>query len=483
MIVKDRSAGRYSYMVGPVLIILVSVFAAGCSGYVAPAATDPGPDPTPLPATRTPEPSPTSDPTTPPLTLTPTVTPTQSGDRLVPSGSVTPPPDDFQPQAPDPPDVGSEGHSDWVREYVSLVTDMLNSGRTPQDVLYTLMDWSAPNAEDAENTAAWFEATDLDGDSISEYVFSLPVPERGCSELGCPSYVVLFVFEEDLFKPVYVVQGNPPHAIQMQQPRLLRVEDLNADGLLEVLLRQRYCGAHTCTTSLTVGRWDGQVWRDLAADSIHQSYTELTIEDRDTDGVMEFVMHGGTYGSVGAGLQRPHTLVFDWMNGAYRLVEDIPDPSDHPYYLMLDANVALENGNWDRALNLAEQALEDPDFSDTMFPVKDVDRRRIITYAAVEAMLVHARRDDVAAMEAVLNRARKYAFYQPNPYSEAAERLLSAYQDTRDPVAACVAMEKVISAQPEGAVFFQEYGYNTERMTVDQVCPMNQPVEAESPQL
>ena len=479
--VKDINMGRYHSLLIAVWVVLVLTVAAGCSAFLPP--TDSGTDPTPLPATRTPEPSLTLLPTTPPVTLTPTVTPTQPGNGLVPSGPINSPPDGFQPTPPSPPDVGSAGHKDWVRDYVALVTDLLNSGRTPQDVLHTLIDWSTPRAGEEERSAGWFEATDLDGDRTAEYVFSLPVPERGCSDLGCPGYVVLFVYEEDLFKPAYVIRGNPPHAIQMQQPRLLQVEDLNADGLLEVLLRQRYCGAHTCTTELTIGRWDGSVWRDLAADPINQSYTDLSIEDRDGDGVLEFVMHGGTYGSVGAGLQRPHTLVFDWVNGSYRQVEDIPDPSDHPYYLMLDANTALENENWVRALNLAEQALAEPDFSDTMYPVEDVDRRRIVSYAAVEAMLVYAHREDVGAMQNVLDQARGYAFYQPNPYSEAAERLLSVYRDTRDIAAACVAMEEVITDQPEEAVFFQEYGYNTERLTADQICPLNQPAEGESPQL
>jgi hypothetical protein len=425
----------------------------------------------------------TAPPASPAPSLTPTAVPTQPGQELLPAGPITPPPTDFQPQPPAPPDPGAEGHAEWVRGYVSLVTDLLNSGRTPQEVLSILNEWSSPNGGDESETAGWFEVTDLDGDQVGETLFSLPVPGRGCAPVGCPAYLVLFEVEDDLFRPRYLFQGNPPHAVQMEQPRLLRVEDLNADGLLEALLQQRYCGAHTCTTQLTVGRWDGRAWTDLAADPISQSYTELTVDDRDGDGAQELVMHGGTYGSAGAGLQRPHTLVFDWVDGAYRLVEDIPDPSDHPYYLMMDANTALQNGHWDRALELAERALDNPDFSDTMFPVEEADRRRILTYAAVEAMLVQAQRGDLQAMEAALDRVRKFAFYQPNPYSEAAERLLAVYRDTGDVEAACAAVEEVITAQAGEAVFFQQYGYNTERLTVDQVCPLDQPTAGESPQL
>ena len=484
MVFKPKSTGRpFTYLVG--LLVLLLTAAAGCSALTGPLDTGTGPTPTASAAPPTPtlEPMDTAPPASPAPSPTPTAVPTQPGQELLPAGPITPPPTDFQPQPPSPPDPGAEGHAEWVRGYVSLVTDLLNSGRTPQEVLSILNEWSSPNGGDESETAGWFEVTDLDGDQVGETLFSLPVPGRGCAPVGCPAYLVLFEVEDDLFRPRYLFQGNPPHAVQMEQPRLLQVEDLNADGLLEALLQQRYCGAHTCTTQLTVGCWDGRAWTDLAADPISQSYTELTVDDRDGDEAQELVMHGGTYGSAGAGLQRPHTLVFDWVDGAYRLVEDIPDPSDHPYYLMMDANTALQNGHWDRALDLAERALDNPDFSDTMFPVEEVDRRRILTYAAVEAMLVQAQRGELQAMEAALDRVRKFAFYQPNPYSEAAERLLAVYRDTGDVEAACTAVEEVITAQAGEAVFFQQYGYNTERLTADQVCPLDQPTEGESPEL
>ena len=487
MVFKPNTAGRsFSYLLG-LLVFLLLAGAAGCTALPAPPAAEPGTDPASAPTS--PPPSPTHQPTepapsaSPAPSLTPTAAPTQPGQELLPAGPVTPPPADFQPQPPEPPEIGSADYPEWVRGYVSLVTDLLNSGRTPQEVLYTLIEWSNPNGGSEAETSGWFEVADLDGDRVGETLFSLPVPGRGCAPVGCPAYLVLFEVQDDLFQPRAVIPGNPPHAVQMEDPRLVRVEDLNGDGLREVLLQQRYCGAHTCTTQLTVGRWDGRAWTDLAADPISQSSTEWTVEDRDGDGALELVMRGGTYGSVGAGLQRPHTLVFDWVDGAYRQVEDIPDPSDHPYYLMIDANTALKNGHWDRALDLAERALDNPDFSDTMFPVEDVDRRRILTYAAVEVMLVQARRDDLPAMEAALDRVRELPFYEPNPYSEAAERLLTVYRGTQDLTAACAAVEEVITAQPGEAVFFQQYGYNTERLTADQVCPLDQPAEAESPQL
>lgn len=485
MLRGKKSINQYKFtffcVIGGVILFIL----AGCGPFLSPTATEPVRRSTSLPTTQTQGPSQPPSASVPPATLTPTVMPSQPRDKLVPTGPIAPPLGDFLPSPPPPPDVGSESHAPWVEDYLTQVTKMLNSGRKPAEVLGTLRDWSPVDAgnEGKMEPAAWFESSDLDGDGEEEWLFSLPVPGRGCAPVACPAYLVIFEKEDDLVHPRYVVRGNPPREIQMQHPQLVRAEDLNADGLREILITQRWCGAHTCTTGLTVGRWDGRVWRDLAEDPISQAYTELTIKDRDGDSALEFIMHGGIYGSVGAGLQRQHTLVFDWLEGAYRLVEDIPDPSSHPYYLMLDANRALAKGNWERALSLAEKALMNPNFQDTNFPVEDVDRRRIISYAAVEAMLVYAHKDDVSAMEETLNQARGYVFFEPNLYSEGAERLLDVYRDTRDVMAACAAVEEVLSGQPEKAVFFQRYGYNTERMTVDQVCPLNPAAGGESPQL
>jgi hypothetical protein len=366
---------------------------------------------------------------------------------------------------------------------------MLNSGKSVEEVLDTLMAWSMPPEDEQVGeselaTFVWAEAEDLDGDGSDEWLMSLPVPERGCAVTWCPMYGVVFEYlpDQELFRPGHVIRGAPVE-IQMQHPHLRRVDDVNADGKMEILIQQRWCGAHTCFTGLTVGHWDGAAWHDLAERPISQAYTDLTVEDHDGDGALEFTMHGGMFGSVGAGLQRPYTMVFDWVDGAYRLVEETPAPSDHPYYLMLDANTALAEGHWDRALELATQAVENPDFEDSMAPVEEVDKRRIVSYAAVEAMLVHAHRGDVAQMEAVLAQAQGHDFAAPNVYTEAAEQLIEIYRETGDTAEACSAMEDVVAQQPEEAIFFQWYGYNTARITVDQICPLDESTEGESPQL
>ena len=261
------------------------------------------------------------------------------------------------------------------------------------------------------------------------------------------------------------------------------VDDINADGHLEVVIEQVTCGAHTCFTQILIGQWGGQRWRSLTADPVMQAYTDYTVVDHDGDGLVDIVMHGGMYGSVGAGLQRPHTQVFAWRDGAYRLIEDTPDPDDHPYFQMLDANAALANEDWETALDLALAVVNYPSIYEDEGWLTPEAWTRIVGYATLEAMFVYAQQGNVEAMRQVHAGLLSRSATAPNdPYPDAAWHTLEVYESTSDPLAACLAAEDFIAARAEDAVFFDWYGYGTERMTLDRICPLDRAAE-EGPQL
>ncbi len=470
---------RTTFVIGLGLVGLL----AGCGTPPTPLPTA-APSATPLPVTSTPTPEPTATPTmmptpTPEPTVTTTSTPTPSPE---PTATFTPLIPAFDPTPPPPLHPASEDFEDRLRSYVQLVADMLNAGYNAEETLGTLTAWSAPEGMQAGGDNVWHTTMDLDDDGTQEQLMSLPLPGLECGATFCPRTVAIFEKSADRFSPGVIVPADAG-MLMLGSPTLRFTEDINADGRTEVVIQERSCGAHTCFTLVVVGRWDGSMWQDLTADPIDQAYADLVIEDRDGDGALEFEMTGGTFGSVGAGLQRSHTLIFDWQDGAYRLVEDIPAPSDHPYYLMLDANAALADGDNEAALDMAMRAIENPTFEETMVPVEPLDKARILSYAAAEAMLVHALSEDLEGMETVLVQVRGIPEVTENVYLDAAQRLLEVYRETSDALTACTAMEELVSEQPEPAVFFQWYGYGTERIVIDQVCPLDTPVDGVTPQL
>ena len=431
---------------------------------------------------------PTPPSATPTATVEPpdfNVTPSDPAEAaLLPPLPVTPPPAGRSPAQPPAFNVDTDRPEAWTREYLRLVTDMLNAGGDVEAVLDQVVSWMPKDStfEGPRPPNAWAIARDLDGDGKDEWLISVPGRDRSCQFTFCPGYVLIFETYQGLLMPVHLLFGDEG-IWEISKPVLLATEDINADGLTEVVIRQDICGAHTCFTSLLIGRWDGREWHNLAADRIEQAYTEYKIVDLDGDGSQEITMHGGMIGSSGAGLQRPHTLVFAWRDGAYRRIEDTPDAVEHPYYRMLDANRALASGDLDRALELALAVVDATSFEDEMGFMDGWAHARITTYAAGEALIVYALQGDLPAMEELLFEVQLRSDLTPNVYSEAIRRVVDVYKETGDAPAACRALEAVAARQPDEAVFFQEYGYGTERMTLDQLCPLDAPPAQSEPEL
>jgi len=149
---------------------------------------------------------------------------------------------------------------------------------------------------------------------------------------------------------------------------------------------------------------------------------------------------------------------------------------------MLDANAALANGEWDTALNLALAVVNYPGVYEDDWLTTEA-WARIVGYATLEAMFVYAQQGDVEAMQQVhAGLLSRSASAPNNPYPDAAWQVLETYEATGDPLAACLAAENFIAARAEDAAFFEWYGYGMERLTVDQICPLDHAIE-EEPQL
>ena len=400
---------------------------------------------------------------------------------LLPSGPVVAPSPNWTPTRPPSFDVERDTQAAWVREYIQTVTDLLNvdagadAGTRIDAALAQLAAWMPADSayEGPLPPNAWAVPRDFNGDGKTEWLISVPTRDQGCWVPYCPAYLMIFEERDNLFVPVAILIEDE-NVWEVSNPVLLMVDDINGDGRLEMVIEQVSCGAHTCFTGLLIGQWDGQRWRSLAADPVMQAYTDYALTDHTGDGLLDIVMHGGMYGSVGAGLQRPRTQVFAWRDGAYRLIEETPAPDDHPYYKMLDANAALANGEWDTALELARAVIDYPGIYEDDGWLTTEAWVRIVGYATLEAMFVYAEWGDLEAMREVYVRLRLRSHSALNdPYPEAAWRTLEVYEATGDPLAACLAAEQFIAERVEEAAFFEWYGYGTERLTVDRVCPLD----------
>ena len=473
---------RFHYYL--IITLLLSLMA--CS-----PATETQPDPTAVPPpaeseTHTEEAAP--DPDTPePVEETETAVSPPPLSPLLDEPISRPPTD----QPPEPPPVW---HSDvdgkWLPTTIRAATDLVNWAEgNPARILAQIESWGEVDDYVQVNGLplpnAWVETTDLNQDGQAELIFAFPVRQEVCfgdecqidlcTATGCGAYLLLFTQENGLYVPVHLVE-DPEADWQdwLDAPGLFHVGDVTGDGRIDLLVRQEFCGAHTCTSSLLVGGWDGSAWQEYG--SMSQSYTEVSLapdSESDVAGRLEIQFYGGTVGSVGAGLQRPFTEIyrFDAENGRYQLAESIPDPEDHPYYLVLDAHTALGQNNPDQAYDLATNALDNiaafrNDVRDFMF-LDDWSVPRIAGLAHLQRMMVAALNDDMPAM--LIERDTIIPYDVPI-YAEAAQTFIDVYDETADPAAACAQMDAILQTNPDQSDPFDWFGYNTERL--ESYCPL-----------
>ena len=313
----------------------------------------------------------------------------------------------------------------------------------------------------------WIEKADLDSDGLEELVICYIDPSEGMSILGFPSAVSVFSKKEQVYK----IDFTSKRAFYSSY----FIRDMNKDNKLEVVLTADWCGAHTCGNSITTIQFDGQKWRNLTP-NVEISYGDIKWEDRDGDGIEEIVLRGGTVGSVGGGMQRKRTDIYAYREGEYRLIKTIGDPSTNIYYLMLDANKALKENNLTDALKLVTQALQNPNSGvsfDEYGYVNERDQVRILSYAAIQAMLVYLRQSppDLNSVNSLLQEiTQKYNKFD-NPYINASQILRDTYLATGNVQKACQTMEDEILKAGDNAKFLHWYGYNTEKLDLKDLCP------------
>ncbi len=414
-------------------------------------------------------PTPIATPTPIPLP-SPTPTPTPLGEmpigQVLPV-AVTPPPPSWYPTVPD----GSPALNPvaWMRAHLRLLTDLLNSSPDVEQALQRyalLIPQQAGRTENPE--ALWSMLTELDQDGAYEWLISIPHLDRPCPDTDCYTYLAIFRYQEGLFIPVGVLPAAN-WSEGWANLRFISVEDLDADGNNELVLSTQI-GEET---QVLVGRWKEEAgWQSLNADPMTFPNAEVHLEDLNGDGLTEILLHGGVIQDPQAGLQRPRTRVYALQYRRYVLKTTLSEADNHIYYRMLDARSALETGDIYTALDLAESILNEGQYSNYAY-INSYAESRIVPYAGVLAMLAHMQLDQPGLVaELMIEIERRYG-ESGSPFVDGARAAWQAYRQSQDPVKACQVLEAV-SLRVSEAPFFELYGTRTERITTWDVCPLDE---------
>ena len=273
---------------------------------------------------------------------------------------------------------------------------------------------------------------------------------------------LLIVFEEMLgryWPTVHLGRLETGDYPFKNRPTLFAVDDINADGRTEVVLRQDWQGAHTAGVTLTVLRWNSGVWKEIGW--MKQSYSDVRLIDIEGDGPREFVFYGGTVGSAGAGLQRQYTDIYKWNGVDYNtLAAHIPAAlaSETPYWKIVDGNIALFQRRYAAAERLFSDALamltNDAGDADIVSTATGVFDQNLLALARFQAMYVALLLNPYDSTNAAVHYAASQAEGGRSAAWTAA--FWSIWEQTGDLDAACAA-----ARERAGGLMMEGYNYAT----------------------
>lgn len=326
-----------------------------------------------------------------------------------------------------------------------------------------LFSWGAITAELG---GTWVEDSDSDGEKeiLVGYV-ELPVQDP-FSSLG--EFLILDR-SADRYQVVFQASTTPEHAGGVVGPGLLQVAHMTGDGVPEVVFTSLSCGAHTCFKGFHVVGWDGSGYRDLTAENLGGPFPQLTIADRDEDGIQELILHVGVIASVGAGPQRGYTEIHRWDGSQFILAESIFDPVACQYFLVLDANHALAEGNLERAIELYGQAVAATEEGDQCFWWREGSLQELPAFSRFRLVLAHLLQGDPDAAQA---RLEELEGEQPEDiYAQAGRLFWDRFTESGDVAHACAAVNRFAEDHPATWEILAEWGYANPSFTAREVCP------------
>jgi hypothetical protein len=407
-----------------VVLFLLASSLFGCDEDLTQAAL-PAPSPTGVGAVS-PTPTPAAEPSTAPL---PSPTP-------VP---LPPCPEDFQ-------------------DYAPTIVEYLNDSNGDEDGLRaTLESWGALR-----------QVTDLlrvdaDDDGTGEILVLIvdPSPDQGINARGD---LLILDGDDGHFGLAHSAAGDSV----LLDPALIEVADVNGDGHTELVYSSASCGAHTCFTTVYVVASGTGTYDDLTHGGVEMSYVEPYFSDWDGDGIRELIMHGGTIGSLGAGPQRARTEVYAWDGTTYILVETVYDPSSFLYFRVLDANEALLASEYDRAVALYREAIDNPALH---VWIEESEREELAAFSRFRLSLTYLAWGQVDQAQAA--RDELLAEQPDNVYSQIVAVLWDAYLREGSLRTACEEVTAFTALHPEAVEVLADYGYANPSFTPEEVCPID----------
>ena len=266
-----------------------------------------------------------------------------------------------------PADHPELAYSDY-QSIPQAILDYLNAGASPEELAVTLIvqGWGP------EKQPVWAE--DLTGDGVREVVATV-------YDQAQPPQGALLIF--NCVDAKYVLSDLVVSEQQAHAPVLRHIQDINADGLREVVYSSTHCGAHTCFEDVQILAWEnGEYTPKLEGSTLDYPYPELRLTDFDHDGIYDLEVVGTSIASVGAGPQRDtiNIWTYDPASETWKLGQQTLAASPFRIHLLHDAEAAMDRGEYLIASLLFQQVIEDESLLDWADPEAEYNNLAAYSY-------------------------------------------------------------------------------------------------------
>lgn len=351
--------------------------------------------------------------------------------------------------------------------------------------------------------ADWKEV-DINGDGIKEWIITIYLYPHTLT-WGRPGDFLIIGEEGVLYRffspdDYFCVSGcASPFKFWTSAPHIIAMSDMTGDGLEEIILDRQICGAHTCVQTYFVISnhfdvienlvslpFEREVYGDIISlyydeewtKTITSTYSEFRgINDVNEDGLSDLVIHGGTHGSAGSGIQRTRIETWSWDGGAIALTNVSWDPTDYRMHFLWEANDNYYFGNYAKARQLFLKVIDDETLKASPYNEAEYEFDSIRRFAAFRLLLI-------SLLEDKTDEANNWVDWLNNHYSEyaiteGANMLLKELEVTGELSIACNVVTEYLTQFdrqkhitdpyfPTGALF--DLGYANPSLRAEDVC-------------
>ncbi len=345
--------------------------------------------------------------------------------------------------------------------WASELQEYLNQGGLVEPLAQALA--STPTAdESAANTVR----RDLTGDGLEDLAFTLYQSSPDGQSSGS---LLIFRCDKNRYRLAYSSapgQNNGP-------PILVSVQDLNADGIAEILYTRETCGAHTCFKQVEVLRWNRSGFKNLfEGRSDDLPSPTIYLAGPQSDGTYRIEISAQGISSVGAGPYRQLTRVWEWSDDRSKFVfagEQLAAPT-YRIHLLHDADDAASAGNLEEALIMYQRVRENASLDDWI--KGEAGFAELAAFATYRQMTIYVALDRTNAAQQAVQFLQEAVPQDDPAYGMRllAEAYWQTYLETEDAQAACSNARRFAEQHPSQVLEPLQYGYANRTYTSADIC-------------